>query len=185
MAATIIIPVEDILAKNTGKPDELKRTVYKYARDGIKSNYVKAECCQICGTSEDLELHHPHTFSLLFDNYCRDEGITVTTAEEVYAMREGFYSRYWDELVVDVLTLCNTHHKALHKIYGVQPPLSTASKQKQWVQRLKEKQGGKDSSLDLEPRVPSSGFMQFATTNNPSFARFIGINNGLVEFDNK
>lgn len=173
------------MAKNTGKSDELKRTVYKYARDGIKSNYVKAECCCICGTSEDLELHHPHTFSLLFDNYCRDEGISVTTADEVMAMRDGFYSKYWNELVVDVLTLCNTHHKALHKIYGVQPPLSTASKQKQWVQRLKEKHGGKDSSLTMEQTFHSAGFMQFATTNNPSFARFIGINNGLVDIDSK
>lgn len=171
------------MAKNTSKPDELKRTAYKYARDGIKSNYVKAECCCICGTGEDLELHHPHTFSLLFDNYCRDEGITVSTADEVLAMREGFYSRYWDELVVDVLTLCNTHHKALHKIYGVQPPLSTASKQKQWVQRLKEKQGRTDSPLSSAPAGNSSGFSQFATTNNPSFARFIGINNGLVNID--
>jgi hypothetical protein len=155
------------MAKNTG--GELQRTVYKYARDGIKANYVKDSVCAICGTTHDLELHHPHTFSLLFDNYCRDEGITVKTTEEVLAMREGFYKKYWNELVTDVLTLCNTHHKALHKIYGVQPPLSTSEKQKQWVQRLKEKQAGMDSPL--LPR--GGGFGRLATSSNPSFARFI------------
>lgn len=156
------------MAKNTG----LDRAVLKTMRDGIKTNYVKKECCEICGTTEDLELHHPNTFSLLFDNYCRDEGITVKTTEEAYAMRDGFYQRYWNELVVDVLTLCNTHHKALHKIYGVQPPLSTAEKQKTWVQRLKDKKTGTDSPTS-QPRSVK-GFYALAVTKNPSFSRFIG-----------
>ena len=151
------------MAKNT----DLKRTVYKYMRDGIKSNYVYGPECQCCGSTEDLELHHPHSFSLLFDEFCKEKGITVTTTEEVSAVREEFYQKYWDELVVDVLTLCNTHHKALHKIYGNVPPLSTATKQKQWVQRIKDKTAGKDSHL-----IELSSFSSFIIKKT-SFSDFI------------
>lgn len=135
------------MAKNTG---DLKRTVYKYARDGIKANYSYKPACECCGSTEDLELHHPHTFSLLFDEFCEKRGITVTTQEEVFSVREEFYKEYWDKLVVDVFTLCNTHHKALHKIYGAIPPLSTANKQRMWVQRLRDKTEGKDSQPIIE-----------------------------------
>lgn len=158
------------MAKNTG---DLKRTVYKYLRDGVKSNYTYGPCCQVCGSTEDLELHHPHSFSLLFDKFCEERGITVTTQEEVFAIRDVFYQEYWEELVVDVLTLCNTHHKALHKVYGNIPPLSTASKQKQWVQRLKDKNEGKDSHSSAE-RNEQSYFSSLIPKGTPtSFSDFI------------
>ncbi len=154
------------MAKNTGKGDDLKRTVYKYIRDGVKSNYVKNDVCEICGTMEDLELHHPHTLSLVFDAYCEERGLAVKSVEEVMAMRDEFYEAHWNELVVDVLTLCNTHHKALHKTYGAQPALSTASKQREWVKRIKDKLEGKDSRpIEAKPdRLPSEkGFAKFIT----------------------
>ena len=146
------------MAKNTGK---LKRTVYRYIRDGIKSNYVYKECCEICGTKEDLELHHPNTVSLLFDEFCKKRGISVSTEDEVLAIREDFYKEHWFELVEDVMTLCNTHHKALHKVYGSQPPLATAEKQRKWVERL----SGKAPSSG----VVASGFSKFATKPFTSF----------------
>lgn len=121
------------MAKNTGAG--MKRTVYRYIRDGVKSNYTYKECCEVCGGKEDLELHHPHTVSLLFDEFCKQRGITYETVDEIMSIREDFYQEHWNELVVDVMTLCNTHHKALHKVYGNQPPLATAEKQKQWVLR--------------------------------------------------
>lgn len=154
------------MAKNTGKGDDLKRTVYKYVRDGVKSNYTKNPTCEICGCSDDLELHHPHTLSLVFDAYCLERGITVKSVEDVMAMRDEFYNAHWNELVVDVLTLCNTHHKALHKVYGAQPALSTASKQREWVQRIKDRLAGKESQpIEARPdRLPSEkGFNKFIT----------------------
>ena len=156
------------MAKNTGTGDSLKRTVYKYIRDGVKSNYIKNPVCEICGCSEDLELHHPHTISLVFDAYCLERGITVKGVEEVMAMRDEFYKTHWNELVVDVLTLCNTHHKALHKVYGAQPALSTASKQREWVQRIRDRLEGKDSQpiehKPIERKPPSEGgFSKFIT----------------------
>lgn len=119
------------MAKNTG----MKRTVYRYIRDGVKSNYTYKSGCEVCGTSEDLELHHPHTVSLLFDEFCKQRGITYESVDDIMEIRQEFYKQHWTELVEDVMTLCNTHHKALHKVYGNQPPLATAEKQKHWVLR--------------------------------------------------
>lgn len=150
------------MAKNTG---DMKRTVYKYLRDGVKSNYQKKDACEVCGTCSDLELHHPTTFSLLFDNWCRERNISVSTVDEVMSIREDFYRDHWNELVVDVMTLCNTHHKALHKIYGGQPPLHTSEKQKAWVQRLRDKNAGKDS----QPLKNSSSFARFIPNKIPRF----------------
>lgn len=120
----------------------MKRTKYRYIRDGIKSNYVYKDTCEICGSDESLELHHPHTVSLLFDKYCLERGLIVDTVEQVLEVREEFYKVHWHELVEDVLTLCNTHHKELHKVYGSQPPLATAEKQKAWVLRIRDRASG-------------------------------------------
>lgn len=164
------------MAKNTGTGNELKRTVYKYIRDGVKANYTKLDHCEVCGCSEDLELHHPHTLSLVFDAYCEERGITVKDAEEVMAMRDEFYQVHWNELVVDVLTLCNTHHKALHKVYGAQPPLSTAAKQRVWVERIRDRLSSTDAtpSSEHEIRGPSldSRFARFVKAPS-DFARHI------------
>ena len=150
------------MAKNTG---DMKRTVYKYIRDGVKSNYVYAPTCEICGCSSDLELHHPNTVSLLFDNWVRLKGYNVSTVDEVMAIRDEFYKDHWNELVVDVMTLCNTHHKALHKIYGIQPALSTAEKQRNWAKRLRDKSTGKES----QPQTSREGFARFIPKNIPRF----------------
>ena len=150
------------MAKNTG---DLKRTKYKYIRDGIKSNYVYKSECEVCGCSSDLELHHPNTVSLLFDNWCSARGVVVNTVDEVMAIRDDFYKDHWNELVVDVMTLCNTHHKALHKIYGIQPSLATADKQRNWVKRLRDKNSGMDS----RPSREATGFAKFIPKNIPRF----------------
>lgn len=160
------------MAKNTGTGNELKRTVYKYIRDGVKANYVKLDGCEVCGCSEDLELHHPHTLSLVFDAYCEERGITVKDAEEVMAMRDEFYKVHWNELVVDVLTLCNTHHKALHKVYGAQPPLSTAAKQRVWVERIRDRLSGMDATLSLEKSRDNEHEIRGPSLDS-RFARFI------------
>lgn len=128
------------MAKNTNK-----RVAVKHCRDGIKANYKKDCECAVCGTAEDLELHHYTTFSLLLEQYCKERNISIETDEEVLAMRDQFYEDHWYELVDYTVTLCNTHHKQLHKIYGKQPALSTAKKQEAWVQKFKERLSGKDS----------------------------------------
>lgn len=141
------------MAKNKNK-----RVAVKHIRDGIKSNYTKKDHCEICGTEHDLELHHYHTVSLLLKKYAKENGIPISTDEEVLAMRDGFYEKHWHELVEDTVTLCNSHHVKLHRIYSQEPDLSTAAKQRNWVEVQKGKQGDtvesslptlSDSSSDL------------------------------------
>lgn len=122
------------MAKNTNK-----RTATKHIRDGIKSNYVKGSSCQICGTNQDLELHHYHTVSLMLEKYCDENGIVLETDEDAVSMRGAFYEAHWNELVVDMVTLCNKHHIHLHSIYGKQPSLQTVDKQRNWVARMSGK----------------------------------------------
>jgi len=150
------------MAKNTGE-----RTAIRWIRDGVKANYTKGTTCEVCGCTDDLELHHPHTLSLVFEEYCQKNGLTVEGKDDVLAMRDEFYKAHWEELVVDVLTLCNTHHKLLHKIYGSQPSLSTASKQREWVKRLSEKLAGK--APQESATEGGAGFSRFVTKLNGSF----------------
>ena len=116
------------MATNTNK-----RVATKHIRDGIKAQYKKGDKCEICGTTENLEYHHYHTVSLLLKKYASENGIPISTDEEVLAMRETFYKHYWHELVDDAVTLCNKDHTHLHQIYSQEPPLATAEKQKAWV----------------------------------------------------
>lgn len=110
-----------------------KRVATKHIRDGIKSNYCKDTKCAICGAEQDLELHHYHTVSLLLQKYASEGEIAIETDEQVLAMRDEFYEAHWNELVTDTVTLCNKHHKVLHKVYGKAPLLHTAPKQRSWV----------------------------------------------------
>lgn len=116
-----------------------KRVATKHIRDGIKSNYCRDTQCAICAAEQDLELHHYHTVSLLLQKYASEGGIALETDEQVLAMRDEFYEAHWKELVTDTVTLCNKHHKVLHKVYGKAPLLHTAPKQRLWVEKQKQK----------------------------------------------
>lgn len=152
------------MASNTNK-----RVAVKHIRDGIKSQYPKGTQCEICGTDQDLEYHHYATLSIVFQEYCSANQIPVGTDEQVIAMRDKFYEDNWDAVVTDGVTLCNTHHKALHLLYGKQPALNTAKKQKHWVHRMLEKstnglQEGTDSqtSARFSKHIPRTR-VDFAT----------------------
>lgn len=120
-----------------------KRVATKYIRDGIKAKYNKAESCEICGSPDNLELHHYNTVSLLLRDYAEANSIPISTDKEVLAMREAFYQQYSKELIEDTVTLCKEHHALLHKTYGRTPPLHTAVKQAEWVKR----KSGRDTSV--------------------------------------
>ncbi len=154
------------MAKNTGNA----RSAIRWIRDSVKQQYPKGNACEICGTGEDLEYHHYHTLSLMFERYCRDEGIVVKTDEDILAIRGEFAEKYWSEVVTDGVTLCSDHHKALHKVYGSKPELSTAEKQKNWVVRM----GSKQNTVDVTERTDSqlNRFSHFADFIEPSDNRF-------------
>ena len=164
------------MAKNTGN----KRVAVKHIRDGIKSNYKKDTKCAICGTEHDLELHHYFTVSLLLKRYSNEKAIPISTDEEVLAMRDDFYQAHWYELVDYTVTLCNSHHKMLHKIYGREPSLSTAEKQEAWVLRIKDKLEGKETQpTNTESTSEESRFSRLLGGDTSTCNRFSRLlNNG-------
>lgn len=154
------------MAANTNK-----RVATKHIRDGIKSQYPEKVKCAVCGTTESLEGHHFSTLSLVFDNYCRKHKISTKTDEEVIAMRDQFYEDNWEAVVTDMVTLCNEHHKALHKVYGKQPALATTKKQKHWVQKMFEKFNGLHEGK--EPQLTESRFSRHIPRTRVDFASLV------------
>lgn len=151
------------MASNTGN----KRVATKHIRDGIKSKYPKKDYCEITGETENLEFHHYHTLSILLKNYSRKNRIPISTDEEVIAMRDKFYETYWFETVEDGVTLTSEMHSKLHRVYGREPSLASADKQRKWVQRIKDKLMGTDSTYE------TSGFSKHITNNDISFSKHI------------
>lgn len=118
----------------------LTRIPIKHIRDKAKARYKKGSSCEICGTTEQLDFHHYYTLTPLFEKWCRLKKLKMETDEDVLAIREEFIAEHEKELYEDAVTLCHTHHMALHSVYGKDPTLTTAEKQKRWVQIQKEKQ---------------------------------------------
>ena len=119
-----------------------KRIPVKHIRDGAKAAYDKQAHCYICGTSEELELHHTHSLTLLLNKWAKEKGYDLSTDELVLAIRDEFIQEHRYELYDAVYTLCNPHHVKLHSVYGKAPPLSTAEKQSKWVEVQKSKFDG-------------------------------------------
>lgn len=110
-----------------------KRLPVKWIRDFNKRRYNKGDTCAICGTKENIEFHHYYSLTLLFAEWLKKKGLTVTTDEDVLAIREEFSNDHQKELFDEAVDLCKEHHALLHKIYGITPSLFTAYKQKRWV----------------------------------------------------
>lgn len=122
------------MAKNTQK-----RIPVKWVRDRAKGAYQKQSTCFICGTNQDLELHHTHSITLLLERWCTSEGIELDTDEQVLEVRDRFIELHHRELYDLVYTLCNTHHIRLHQIFGKAPGLASAGKQSTWVELQRDK----------------------------------------------
>lgn len=143
------------MAKNTATN---KRIPIKWIRDGAKSAYVKQTCCYICGSTEDLELHHTHGLTNLFEKWAREKNYKIDTDEDVLAIRQEFIDTHHKEIYVDVFTLCAKHHQALHRVYGKSPALHTASKQGLWIENQKRKLDGLEpTTLDTESKSSATG----------------------------
>lgn len=117
----------------------MARIPIKWVRDLAKSGYKKGTSCEICGATEQLDFHHYYTLTPLFEKWCRTKKLKITCDEDVLAIREEFIAEHLKELYEDTVTLCHTHHMALHAVYGKDPSLATAEKQKRWVKIQKEK----------------------------------------------
>jgi len=122
---------------------KLLRDEVKYVRDGAKAAYKKDFECYICGKIEELQMHHFNSMTLMWEQWKKDNNITIKSSEDVLDVRDDFISDKYNEIYNEVVTLCKFHHmQRLHKIYGQAPPLSTASKQKRWCDMRREKEYG-------------------------------------------
>lgn len=130
------------MAANTGTR---KRDPIKYVRDKAKSAYEKMPNCFICGTTEELELHHTSSLTNLFEKWTSENSIDISTDEAVVEVRDEFIEKFHKEIYEEVFTLCLKHHQKLHSIYGKAPLLSTASKQVAWIHKQRDKFNGLDT----------------------------------------
>jgi hypothetical protein len=120
---------------------DLKRDLVKYVRDKAKSGYQKETQCYICGDTENLEFHHYYGMTELLYTWMKVNKLTITSADQIMNLREQFIEEHLIEVYDEAATLCKTHHLRLHSIYGKRPKLSTATKQKRWVEIQRGKYG--------------------------------------------
>ena len=135
------------MARNTGN----KRVAVKWVRDGAKAAYDKKDSCHICGSPEELELHHTHSMTLLLEKWAKDNGHDISTDDAVIAIRDDFIAQHYTEIYVEVFTLCNKHHVALHRVFGKAPLLITAQKQVRWIEKQVAKRLGILPMLEDNP----------------------------------
>ena len=117
----------------------LLRDPIKYVRDRAKAKYNKGPHCEISETTENLDFHHYYTMTPLFNKWCKEKGYTVRNVDDILAIRDQFIEEESDKVYEQTVTLCHEHHMKLHSVYGKDPALPTAEKQKNWVRIQKEK----------------------------------------------
>ncbi len=123
------------MAKNTNN----NRIPVKWVRDKAKKAYEKQSHCYICGSDQDLELHHLHSITLLLNNWAEKNQFDISTDEGILAVRDDFIAEHHTEIYDLVFTLCNKHHVKLHGIYGKAPIPSSVPKQQRWLDLQKAK----------------------------------------------
>lgn len=136
------------MAKNL---DAGKRIPVKWIRDAAKSAYKKQDECYTCGTTFDLELHHLHSLTLMFDKWVVEKGFENANILDI---REDFISDHHSEIYEQVYTLCNKHHMLLHNLFGQIPPENSAPKQVKWLELQRNKP-------NVKPGVVKSSFAKF------------------------
>lgn len=119
---------------------DLKRYPVKMVRDRAKSAYIKAETCEICGTTEELQLHHFCSMAELWNAWCLKNKYRPNTVEEMLELRDIFIEAHKKQIYEDVVTLCKKHHEQLHMVFGRNPIISTAIAQGKWVNARKNKE---------------------------------------------
>jgi len=122
---------------------QLKRFPIKYKRDYIKKDYKIRDECFICGTKENLELHHLFSVSQLFNDWCLKNKVTeIDSVEKITSLREIFSVDCKESLDHhNLYTLCKNHHQRLHNIYGQRYSNHLVPKIRNWLEIQKEKHG--------------------------------------------
>lgn len=142
------------MAANTSN----NRIPVKWVRDRAKAAYTKEASCCICGSTEELELHHFNSITLLLEKWAATKQYDISSDDGILAVRDEFIEEHRDELYNQVRTLCNKHHVSLHRIFGKAPPLHSTLKQSNWVNIQKDKFEGK---VPTSSKVVGSFFSAF------------------------
>jgi len=142
------------MAKNTNK-----RLSVKWVRDKAKAAYEKKSECFICANTQDLELHHLHSVTILLERWAEQKGYDISTDEGILAVRDEFIAEHHVELYDQVYTLCNRHHVALHGVYGKAPKPGSEAKQARWLGLQREKH--LNTGSDIPPQSFGSFFSEF------------------------
>lgn len=127
------------MAKNTNN-----RIPVKWIRDKAKAAYEKQTECYVCGTHDDLELHHLHSITILLNRWADRKNYDISTDDGILAVRDEFIAEHKIELYDLVYTLCNKHHVALHGVYGKAPAPGSEQRQKNWIEKQKAKFEGRE-----------------------------------------
>jgi 5-methylcytosine-specific restriction endonuclease McrA len=135
------------MAKNTNN----NRISIKWVRDKAKKAYEKQDSCFICGSIEDLELHHLHSLTILLNTWAEKNSLDISTDEGILEVRDQFIEEHHTEIYDLVYTLCNKDHVRLHGIYGKAPAPSTVDKQKRWIELQKAKCESGGESKEKSP----------------------------------
>lgn len=135
------------MAKNTNK-----RIPVKWVRDRAKAAYDKKSQCFICDTTQDLELHHLHSVTILLETWANRKGYDISTDDGILAVRDEFIAEHKTELYDKVYTLCNPHHVALHAVYGKAPAVGSEARQQRWIDLQREKH------VSGERQIPASSY---------------------------
>lgn len=122
---------------------KFKRLPVKHVRDGMKSKYKEREPCFICGTTENIELHHIYSVSELWNTWIRNNKITISCDDDVISNRKQFEIDNEQFLNNDNLySLCKPHHMKLHQIYGKSYSNYMGERVKKWLHNQRDKHGG-------------------------------------------
>lgn len=132
------------MAKNTNN-----RIPVKWIRDKAKAAYQKQDHCYVCNKTEDLELHHLHSITVLLNRWSDHKGYDISTDDGILAVRDEFIAEHKTELYDMVYTLCNPHHVALHGVYGKAPAFGSEERQRNWIEKQKAKAEGKEVKPSL------------------------------------
>lgn len=121
---------------------KLTRLPVKWIRDSIKSKYKDKEPCFICGSEDNVELHHIYSVSELWNSWLREKRVSVESDQDVIQHRRQFETDNADSLSNDNLySLCKPHHLRLHQIYGKSYSNYMGNKVRDWIHKQREKYG--------------------------------------------
>ena len=143
------------MAKNTSN----KRISVKWVRDKAKKAYETKPNCYICDSTQDLELHHTHSITILLETWAAEKGYDISTDDGIIAVRDEFIAEHHKELYEDIYTLCNRHHVKLHSVYGKAPAPGSEPKQERWIKLQRER--FLSNGVDIPKQSHGSFFSEF------------------------